>query len=208
VTAIEFQSWPKTPRLFRNITITEKIDGTNAAVGIWPVTSIDMYETLTGNALMRGEYLVYAQSRNRIITPGSDNFGFAEWVYGNADTLIADLGPGLHFGEWWGLGIQRGYGQDHKRLSLFNTHKWSEKVFSTPDLDTVPVLVERTMDTTAVVQCVDWLTEAGSMAAPGWKPAEGVIVYHSASKQCFKALIENDHLPKGAVVLQAPSIAA
>ena len=31
---IEFKEWPKTPRLLRNITITEKIDGTNAAIGI------------------------------------------------------------------------------------------------------------------------------------------------------------------------------
>jgi hypothetical protein len=27
---------------------------------------------------------------------------------------------------------------------------------------------------------------------------EGVIVYHSAARQSFKVLLENDHLPKGA----------
>jgi hypothetical protein len=29
---IEFQGWPKTPRLFRDMIVTEKIDGTNSAV--------------------------------------------------------------------------------------------------------------------------------------------------------------------------------
>ena len=38
---IEFQEWPKIPRLNRDITITEKIDGTNAAVGI---AEVDVYE--------------------------------------------------------------------------------------------------------------------------------------------------------------------
>src|SRR5690242_770744 len=57
-----FQAWPKIPRLFRRFIITEKIDGTNAAV----VVTED------------GEVL--AQSRTRFITPDSDNFGFAAWV--------------------------------------------------------------------------------------------------------------------------------
>jgi hypothetical protein len=30
---VEFQAWPKTPRLFRGIVITEKIDGNDA--GKW-----------------------------------------------------------------------------------------------------------------------------------------------------------------------------
>lgn len=32
VEAITFQAWPKTPRLFRSMIITEKIDGTNGAI--------------------------------------------------------------------------------------------------------------------------------------------------------------------------------
>lgn len=31
---IEFKAWPKIPRLFRDVIITEKIDGTNAAIHI------------------------------------------------------------------------------------------------------------------------------------------------------------------------------
>lgn len=35
-----FQPWPKTPRLFREIVVTEKIDGTNAQVFIFPAKEI------------------------------------------------------------------------------------------------------------------------------------------------------------------------
>src|ERR1700744_5037408 len=97
MTEPEFKPWPKTPRYFRDITITEKIDGTNAAIGIQPVAGSDYP-------------MVYAQSRKRIITKDDDNYGFARWVYDNCETLVEDLGYGLHFGEWWGKGIQRSYG--------------------------------------------------------------------------------------------------
>src|ERR1035437_6203226 len=101
-------AFPKIARLNRDIVITEKIDGTNAAIGIVeaPFTVSDG----EGGPEFRG-YRVYAQSRNRIITPGKDNAGFAAWVESIKDIAIEVLGPGLHFGEWWGNGIQRGYGQ-------------------------------------------------------------------------------------------------
>ena len=52
-------------------------------------------------------------------------FGFARWVETNRERLITLLGPGLHFGEWWGSGIQRGYGltKGDKRFSLFNVER-------------------------------------------------------------------------------------
>jgi len=59
VTERTFQPWPKTPRLNRDCIVTEKIDGTNSAIVIDEVGD------------------VYAQSRNRLITPGDDNYGFA-----------------------------------------------------------------------------------------------------------------------------------
>jgi hypothetical protein len=105
----EFVPWPKIHRLFRDVIITEKIDGTNAAIGI----SDD------------GE--VHAQSRKRIITPADDNYGFAKWVHANAAVLAEHLGPGLHFGEWCGLGINRGYGLPEKRFALFNAARWVER---------------------------------------------------------------------------------
>src|SRR5437868_5114667 len=119
---IEFQPWPKVARLNRDITITEKIDGTNAAIGVTD----------------DGE--VYAQSRTRLITPKDDNFGFARWVAERAESIKETLGPGLHFGEWWGPGIQRGYGVTDKRFSLFRAAVYAEAVATSPDLRVVPVL--------------------------------------------------------------------
>jgi hypothetical protein len=214
---IEFTSWGKIARLFRDTTITEKIDGTNAAVGIrefqfgWHVGGIDKDgndRDMPGNArLVLGpdtdydglpdtEYLVYAQSRSRIITPAADNFGFARWVWENAATLVADLGKGLHFGEWWGKGIQRGYNVPDKRLSLFNTAKWGDAHFATPNLLSVPVLSVRTFRECDVLGALWELEYYGSRAAPRFKPAEGVCIYHHASREIFKATILNDNSPK------------
>ena len=55
---VQFVKWPSIPRLYRNVIITEKIDGTNAAVGV------------------TDDLQVHAQSRTRIITPEQDNHGF------------------------------------------------------------------------------------------------------------------------------------
>ncbi|WP_406245874.1 RNA ligase family protein [Microbacterium sp. M] len=144
MTALEFQPWPKIARLNRDITITEKIDGTNAAVVIVPVEANHPTKVVDGETLYLQkvttpvisivvdnadgqEYFVLAQSRTRFITPDQDNYGFARWVERNAPTLVEVLGAGTHFGEWWGAGIQRKYGLtgSDKRFSLFNTGRWA-----------------------------------------------------------------------------------
>lgn len=91
---IEFKPWPKIARLNRDIVITEKIDGTNAAVGIvaWDELDIPNDDHIPPALLAVSdangrEYAVYAQSRKRLITPDDDNFGFAGWVAENAETL-------------------------------------------------------------------------------------------------------------------------
>lgn len=112
----EFQSFGKISRLNRDITITEKIDGTNGAICIEQVPPDHDGGT--------GYFRVYAQSRTRIITPENDNYGFAAWVEKNKNELINALGPGTHFGEWWGQGINRGYGLTGRRFSLFNFERW------------------------------------------------------------------------------------
>lgn len=213
---MEFTKYPKTPRLFRNCVITEKIDGTNAAVVIEKGRR-ETWNVFGGGpeikAVFDDDYVYYvgAQSRNRMITPEVDNAGFAKWVEANADSLVKLLGPGVHFGEWWGQGIQRGYGLDHKRFSLFNTGRWSKndllqkgldlKIEVPESLDVVPVLYQGTFNTAIVENTLDYLGVVGSVAANRvyggkWK-AEGVVVYHAASGQVFKALVENDELPKG-----------
>lgn len=122
-----FVEFPKIARLSRDITITEKLDGTNAAVQIVNEELLssnpDFFPTYVESIVKIDKLAIYAQSRTRLITPENDNYGFAKWVRANAEEL-AQLGEGVHFGEWWGNGIQRGYGLTEKRFSLFNSGRW------------------------------------------------------------------------------------
>lgn len=221
---IEFKAWPKIARLNRDIVITEKLDGTNAAV----IVEEHPFGTHAGgNAPKDGvavlvlgpnmdehdglpavEYVVGAQSRNRLITPEKDNAGFASWVWRNAGQLANILGPGHHFGEWWGSGIQRNYGVagGKKFFSLFNTGKWQPvfdpKTWDPIGLDVVPVLYEGPFSEEAVKACIGELRTFGSVVMPYRNP-EGVVVYHKASGQMFKVTLEGDEAPKSSVALAA-----
>lgn len=108
---MQFTPFPKLPRLSKLATITEKIDGTNAAVVIvaagQAATKNPDGSTHFGfdNSLATVEgFHIGAQSRTRMLDTSAegDNFGFAKWVLENAPELIK-LGPGTHFGEWWAL---------------------------------------------------------------------------------------------------------
>ena len=211
-TSYDFVPFPKMSRLFRPIVITEKIDGTNAAVciddmppygygdeevvGPGIVINVASYEVdpETGVEIGWKPVFVYAQSRKQIISPERDNFGFAKWVREHARELADGLGVGVHFGEWWGSGIQRKYDLDEKRFSLFNTSRWAE-AWASPDrlCHVVPVLMElEEFDTAAIKGALLTLESRGSYAAPGFKDPEGIVVFHKASNTCFKATIKND----------------
>jgi len=199
----EFQGFGKIPRLRRSCLITEKIDGTNAAVTIERIGSLDselprddsvtIYTRDTGGDL----FAVRAQSRKRFVTPGADNYGFARWVRDNADELVM-LGEGRHYGEWWGQGIQRTYGLDAKRFSLFNAARWGDETGNERPAccGVVPILYSGIFTTDAVDDAVDRLRSGGSLAAPGWDRPEGVIVYQVAAGTYGKVLLENDDIPK------------
>ncbi len=209
--AIEFQGWPKIPRLNRDMVITEKIDGTNAAVRIVPMEKIDHWgKTEYRDAILfdpdaktavtvLDDWVVFAQSRKRLITPEYDNHGFAKWVAINAMELITTLGEGLHFGEWWGSGINRGYGltKGEKRFSLFNPFRYAGIDLPEIGLGVVPVLYEGPFDTHIVKDWVLGLAAFGSQAAPGFLNPEGVVVYHEAARHGFKVTIKDDEKPKG-----------
>jgi hypothetical protein len=181
----EFVPNQKMPRLHRECIITEKIDGTNAQIYV----SEDR-EVLAG-------------SRNRWITPEKDNFGFARWVKEHEDEL-RNLGPGRHYGEWWGQGIQRKYGLTEKRFSLFNTFRWAkepgEAQCQPPACcDVVPVLYRGVFSDYAVEGCLAVLLCEGSYAAPDFRDPEGVVIYLAAAQQCFKVTLKNDEVPKSLV---------
>jgi hypothetical protein len=201
----EFKAWPKTPRLFRDVVITEKIDGTNAAIHIEPGTRIDnpmvfeVYPLKPGEVYIDGQiWRVAAQSRNRLITPGADNYGFARWVYDNAAILVPLLGEGLHFGEWWGRGIQRGYGLDERRFSLFNTDRHRDVCAPVGGVtvSAVPVLYHGVFREREVTGWLRYLAEFGSVAARGFPNPEGVCVFHTQSRTVFKATLDNNDAGK------------
>jgi RNA ligase len=188
---MEFTPWPKTSRLYRDVTITEKIDGTNAAIRI---EECGVSEDPAALAIVLDDtpYQVGAQSRKRLLTLTDDNFGFARWVYENTFSLFSELGPGTHFGEWYGRGIQRGYGLDHRRFSLFNTAKWDEVEFNTPGLESVPILYQGRFNDDYVDIAIGELKMRGSVAAEGYENPEGICIFHSQSRQVYKWTFNGD----------------
>lgn len=174
---MEFLEFPKMPRLSREIIVTEKIDGTNAQIA---------FDERGG---------MWVGSRSRWITPDMDNHGFARWAYEN-ESELRKLGEGRHFGEWWGSGIQRGYGLEkgEKRFSLFNVSRWADE--RPACCHVVPVLYRGPFTTDAAESALARLAMAGSAAAPGFMKPEGVVVFHIAGNFGFKKTLEKDDLPK------------
>lgn len=98
----EFAKYGKTKRLqgkndpfwiLDEYVVTSKIDGTNSRI-CWD-----------GSSLSYG-------SRNRIITPSDDNFGFAKWYEENIDEGLfdehfSDVSPVVVFGEFFSKDIQK-----------------------------------------------------------------------------------------------------
>lgn len=174
--AIDFVEFPKMVRYSRDVIVTEKIDGTNAQI----------YITNDGK--------LFAGSRTRWITTDDDNYGFARWANDNRDELMK-LGPGRHYGEWWGRGIQRGYGLQEKRFSLFNVERWG---VNRPECcGVVPVLWEGNMADMDVQKIMRDLWESGSIAAPGYKNPEGIVIYHTAGNFGLKKTFAKDAEGKG-----------
>src|SRR5512139_1872288 len=166
----EFEKFPKIPRLKNSLMrITEKIDGTNAQILI----SADPSQPLQ------------AGSRNRWIWPNTDtdkqkdNYGFAAWVAEN-ESMLRRLGPGRHFGEWWGQGIGRNYGLATRRFSLFNVGRYAKsglpEGLSEIGVGLVPVLYEGPADTLMPGAYREALVMNGSVAEPGFMNPEGLVV--------------------------------
>lgn len=194
-----FQKFPKIPRLSRDMIITEKIDGTNAQVAVFPIEDIpeENYELVCSDGILLAEekdFFICAGSRNRWLTIDKDNYGFAAWVRKNADELF-NLGVGRHYGEWWGKGINRGYDLNERRFSLFNVKRWSEE---RPECcDVVPVLQRDHFHTLVMEETLAQLSSEGSKAAPGYMHPEGIVIYHVQGGVLFKKTVEKDEEAKG-----------
>lgn len=196
-----FEEFPKIARLSRNCVVTEKLDGSNGQIFIETIPNLGG-ETLEWPRELQPYVLaekdgagMFVGSRNRFLNPSADNFGFAKWAQANADDLFR-LGYGRHYGEWWGSGIQRGYGLKEKRFSLFNTARWSDPAIRPACCSVVPVLYGGPFDTATVDRMIAFLREEGSQAVPGFMNPEGVVVWHEAARTLFKKTLDRDEEPK------------
>lgn len=221
-----FPAFRKIPRLSKPCVITEKIDGTNALIHIervpWgygpecddPMALVvqDESEHDPETLFPLYQYIVRAGSRKRWISPGNDNYGFAAFVHANAQELIK-LGPGHHYGEWHGKGIQRGYGLAEKRFALFNVARWmdvnathreaylADFPTATPVPDCVTVVPNlgmcdgRDLNYRAN-EALRTLRQFGTLVNGASGHAEGIVIFHTAAGQLFKVLAENDEIPK------------
>lgn len=202
---IEFQPFPKISRLSRQAYISEKIDGTNATIHLFHPAELvgDEPEEFKENIITIDHTMsMLVGSRNQWIGSGKkDNHGFWAWCNANKDQLVT-LGYGTHRGEWWGKGIQRGYGLTEKRFSLFNT-SW-ETIPGTeyrsavcPVCHVVPLMRSAIFNTEEADYCLKILKDNGSLAAPGYGNPEGIVVFHEHSQTFFKKTLDKNDEHKG-----------
>lgn len=176
----EFKEFPKITRFYeQKVCVTEKIDGTNGLIWI----SEDLQTIKAG-------------SRNRWLetTKEGDNYGFAKWVESNKEDLLK-LGSGYHYGEWWGQGIQHGYGMKHKVFSLFNVNKWALACDRPDCCDVVPIIYDGLVNPKMVEDFSKPLEF--SLAADRYgvecKKVEGVMMYFTKSGTYFKCPYVKGH---------------
>ncbi len=166
---MDFKAFPKIERIGKmSMQITQKIHGTNAQVFIYKDSEGNL-QLLTG-------------SRTRWITPESDNYGFAAHVYANKQEFIDKLGPGQHFGEWAGPGINSGEGLTEKTFVLFDWWKYPVERELPPKTVAVPVLYQGEMSLAKLEEVMTDLKTTGSKLMPGFMRPEGVVVSINGSR--------------------------
>jgi hypothetical protein len=177
---MEFKAFPKIEQIGKagDMHITQKIHGSNACVVI--------YEVDTSGISTK---VLFCQSRNRIITPEDDNYGFATFVYANKEEFFDKLGVGYHYGEWAGPGINSGEGLTQKTFVLFDHWKFPPERPLPSGCAVVPVLYHGKMDLDQVNLCMEDLKNNGSKLVPGFLSVEGVVVSLAGTryKKVFQA---------------------
>lgn len=202
-----FEAFPKLTRFSHDWVVTEKIDGTNAQIVIVPLSEVpeESLPFVLAHGGAENPLTIFAGSRSRLLTTGSgDNHGFAGFVQQNAEEIIAKLGEGRHYGEWYGSKIgPRKYGLDHKRFALFNATRWTGA--DLPErFDVVPTIFKGRLESTDVFEeALQNLKAWGSLIAPGFMNPEGIVMYHGPSKSLFKKTFDYDEAGKWAEKLDA-----
>ncbi len=177
---MDFVKFPSLTRFSQGWTVTEKIDGTNGCIAF----DDDMN--------------MFVGSRSRWLASGDDNFGFFAWANANEEEL-RKLGPGRHWGEWYGGKIQRGYGLKEKRFALFNAMRWQDAELRPKCCEVVHAFIlngyiDDHADTFESIM-ID-LKFNGSRQVPGFDNPEGIVCYHSKSGTSFKKTFDYDEYGK------------
>lgn len=176
---MEFKAFEKINRLNNvGMQITQKIHGTNAQVMIYEVLEQTGFQP-DGHSYIQVDgktFFIRAGSRTRWIYPGDDNYGFAQYVDQNKEAFVRLLGPGQHFGEWAGLGINSGEGLDKKIFVLFDFWKYPPERELPPGCVVVPVLYQGAFDLNKIEEVMADLKTNGSKLAPGFMRPEGIVI--------------------------------
>ena len=192
---MEFQRFPKIQRMHAPCVITEKIDGTNAQLLVTEYACEGDFEDHPGIISVIENNSLMAGSRTRWLQPGkqTDNHGFARWATEHAERLINLLGPGRHYGEWWGAGINRKYGLTEKRFTSFRAVEDPSGL-----VHDLPYLYEGMFAPERAYEALMQLKNEGSHAAPGFMQPEGIVVYfpqtQRAIKLTFDSLTDFEHV--------------
>jgi len=196
---MEFKAFPKIEHYGKlHMTITQKIHGSNAQVYIEKIlqteathaTYLGQPDSMTNIVTFKDEYYrILAGSRTRWLTLDQDNFGFAAFVYLNQLEFVEKLGPGQHFGEWAGPGINSGEGLTQKTFVLFDWWKFPSKCPLPPQTVVVPVLHSGAVNQGTVDAVMADLQKNGSRLVPGFMRPEGVVITVAGTryKKVFEA---------------------
>ncbi|SDH17830.1 hypothetical protein SAMN05421505_11276 [Sinosporangium album] len=104
----------------------------------------------------------------------------------------------MHWGEWFGHDINRGYGLKHRQFALFNTGRWKQSDLRLiPSLKVVPTIHTGPFSTVSICVETAKLESNGSAIVPGYMAPEGVIVYLTEAQQYFKYTLKGDQRKRG-----------
>lgn len=173
---VSFTEFSKIERLDNcNVTITQKLHGTNASVWIYKDVN--------------GELQLKTGKRTGWCTPEHDNFGFSKFVHEHKQEFIDKLGEGVWYGEWVGPGINSGEGLTEKRLALFAVYKLGDRPLP-PRVDKVPILWQGNLINMNVKEVMANLKINGSKYVPGFMRCEGIVIQLDRSNTKLKCVFE------------------
>lgn len=170
---MNFEKFPKIENINRlQITITQKIDGTNAHI------------------IVSEDGVVQAASRNRFIYPHDDNYGFAAYVEENKEEIFEKLGPGRHDGEWAGPGINSSEGLKERHFILFDFWKHPPEKPLPPRMKVVPVLYNGPLKAGVLDDTMEDLKVNGSKLVRGFMRPEGMVITIAGTR--FKKVFRDE----------------